>query len=63
MKRLLLTSLVLGLACTTVAASSPNWLTAAELYCSPIPRHRHGKACSKPGKRSPRKYKRLGGRK
>lgn len=58
MKRLLLTGLALGLAASiNVAAATRNWLAQPELYCSPVPRQRHGKTGDARTKREARKYK------
>lgn len=58
--RLLLTSLALAHALSSVAmvAASANFLTAKELYCSPVPRERHGKSGVIKAKRKARQYKR-----
>ncbi|CDF82132.1 hypothetical secreted protein [Pseudomonas knackmussii B13] len=47
-------------ALTSVAmvAASANFLTAKELYCSPVPRERHGKSGVAKAKRKARQYKR-----
>lgn len=59
MKRLLITGLALSLAASmNVVAATRNWLAQPELYCSPIPRPRHGKTGVLKAKRAARKYKR-----
>lgn len=58
MKRILITGLALGLAASlNVAAATRNWLAQPELYCSPVPRPRHGKTDVLQTKRAVRKYK------
>lgn len=59
--RLLLTSLAMAHAfssAVSIAAASANFLTAKELYCSPVPRERHGKSGVAKAKRKARQYKR-----
>jgi hypothetical protein len=58
--RLLLSSLALAHALSSMAmvAASANFLTAKELYCSPVPRDRHGKSGVARAKRKARQYKR-----
>ncbi|ARU87104.1 hypothetical protein B9K09_03505 [Pseudomonas sp. M30-35] len=59
MIRLRLSCLALGLASAlSVSAATRNWLAQPELYCSPIPRPRHGKTGVLKAKRAARKYKR-----
>lgn len=59
MKRVLLTCIAaLGMASAmSIAVASHNFFTAAELYCSPVPRPRHGKTGIARIKRAARKYK------
>ncbi|MDT4848970.1 hypothetical protein FQZ97_830780 [compost metagenome] len=58
--RILLTRIALAHALSSIAmvAASSNFLTAKELYCSPVPRERHGKSGTARIKRKARKYKR-----
>jgi len=58
--RLLLTALAqahVGSSMAMIAASA-NFLTAKELYCSPVPRERHGKSGVAKAKRKARQFKR-----
>lgn len=60
MKRLLITTLTLTLGTfhtSELIAATRNWLAQPELYCSPVPRQRHGKTGIAQTKREARKYK------
>lgn len=58
--RLLLSSLAMAhtLSSMAMVAASANFLTAKELYYSPVPRERHGKSGVAKAKRKARQYKR-----
>lgn len=61
MKRILMTTLTLAfsqVSSRALVAATRNWLAQPELYCSPIPRPRHGKTGVLKAKRAARKYKR-----
>ncbi|MDF3932951.1 hypothetical protein [Pseudomonas citronellolis] len=47
-----------ALSSVAMVAASANFLTAKELYYSPVPRERHGKSGVAKGKRKARQYKR-----
>lgn len=59
MKRLYLGCLMAqAFSSLALVAASANFLTAKELYCSPVPRERHGKSGVAKAKRKSRQYKR-----
>ncbi|WP_037011835.1 hypothetical protein [Pseudomonas nitroreducens] len=59
MKRLYLGCLMAhAFSSMALVAASANFLTAKELYCSPVPRDRHGKSGVAKAKRKARQYKR-----
>lgn len=59
MKRLYLGCLMAhAFSSMALVAASANFLTAKELYCSPVPRERHGKSGVAHAKRRARKYRR-----
>ncbi|HEY0286269.1 MAG TPA: hypothetical protein VGC62_04560 [Pseudomonas sp.] len=47
MKRILIAGLLLGLATSSIAAATRNWLASPELHSAVVPRDRHGKSIRK----------------